>query len=56
MILGLVHCLIPMAAIALIGPFQNLNPRLVEGRAGARRPLLGRRMRPSPCRCRRAVA
>ena len=29
-ILGLLHCLIPMAAIALVGPLQNLNPRLVE--------------------------
>ncbi len=29
-ILGLVHCLIPMAALALVAPLQNLNPRLIE--------------------------
>ncbi|HET9765073.1 MAG TPA: ABC transporter permease [Casimicrobiaceae bacterium] len=29
-VLGLLHCLIPMAAIVLIAPLQALNPRLVE--------------------------
>jgi ABC-type spermidine/putrescine transport system permease subunit I len=29
-VLGLLHCLIPMAAIVLLGPLQALNPRLVE--------------------------
>lgn len=29
-IVGLLHCLIPIAALALVGPLQNLNPRLVE--------------------------
>lgn len=29
-ILGLLHCLIPMAAIVLLAPLQALNPRLVE--------------------------
>jgi putative spermidine/putrescine transport system permease protein len=29
-IVGLLHCLIPMAALALVGPLQSLNPRLVE--------------------------
>jgi ABC-type spermidine/putrescine transport system permease subunit I len=28
--LGLLHCLIPMAAIVLLAPLQALNPRLVE--------------------------
>jgi putative spermidine/putrescine transport system permease protein len=27
---GLLHCLIPMAALTLVGPMQNLNPRLIE--------------------------
>jgi ABC-type spermidine/putrescine transport system permease subunit I len=27
---GLLHCLIPMAALALLAPMQNLNPRLIE--------------------------
>jgi ABC-type spermidine/putrescine transport system permease subunit I len=29
-VLGLLHCLIPMAAIVLLAPLQALNPRLVE--------------------------
>jgi len=29
-LLGLLHCLIPMAAIVLLAPLQALNPRLVE--------------------------
>lgn len=29
-IVGLLHCLIPIAALALVGPLQSLNPRLVE--------------------------
>ncbi len=29
-VLGLLHCLIPMAAIALLAPLQALNPGLVE--------------------------
>lgn len=29
-VLGLLHCLIPMAAIVLLAPLQSLNPRLVE--------------------------
>jgi putative spermidine/putrescine transport system permease protein len=29
-VIGLLHCLIPMAAIALLAPLQALNPRLVE--------------------------
>jgi ABC-type spermidine/putrescine transport system permease subunit I len=29
-VLGLLHCLVPMAAIVLLAPLQALNPRLVE--------------------------
>jgi putative spermidine/putrescine transport system permease protein len=29
-IAGLLHCLIPMAALSLLAPMQNLNPRLIE--------------------------
>ena len=29
-VFGLLHCLIPMAAIVLLAPLQALNPRLVE--------------------------
>jgi ABC-type spermidine/putrescine transport system permease subunit I len=29
-VFGLLHCLIPMAAIVLLAPLQSLNPRLVE--------------------------
>jgi len=29
-ILGLLHCLVPMAVIVLLAPLQSLNPRLVE--------------------------
>ena len=29
-IVGLLHCLIPMAALSLLAPLQNLNPSLVE--------------------------
>lgn len=29
-IIGLLHCLIPMAALSLLAPLQNLNPHLVE--------------------------
>jgi ABC-type spermidine/putrescine transport system permease subunit I len=29
-VLGLLHCLVPMAAIVLLAPLQSLNPRLVE--------------------------
>ena len=29
-VLGLLHCLVPMAVIVLLAPLQSLNPRLVE--------------------------
>src|SRR5258708_1188559 len=31
--IGVVHCVIPMAAIILVGTFQNISPRLEEAAA-----------------------